>query len=69
MKRGLHNPTFKVTVALTAPRGKMTMSDIMRKFNVLPVRVTQWKKQLKCSAGVVFDEENQITDDHEWEVL
>jgi len=47
----------------------MTMSDIMKKFNVLPVQITHWKKQLKCSAGVVLDEENQITDDHEWEVL
>ena len=47
----------------------MTMAQMVKKFNVQAAQITQWKKQLMASAGAAFDKGDQITDDHEQEVL
>ena len=68
-KRRLHKPGFKATVALTAIRGEMTMAQRVKKFDVQAAQITQWKNQLMTSAEEAFDKGDQITDDHDQEVL
>ena len=68
-KRRLHKPEFKARVALTAIKGEMTMAEMVKKFDVQAVQITQWKKQLLASAGAAFDKGDQMTDDREQEVL
>ena len=68
-QRRLHKPGFKATVALTVIRGEMTMSQMVKKFDVQAAQITQWKNQLMNSAEVAFDKGDQITDDHDQEVL
>jgi len=68
-KRRLHKPEFKANVALTAIKGEMTMAEMVKKFDVQAVQITQWKKQLLASAGAAFDKGDQVADDHEQEVL
>ena len=68
-KRRLHKPEFKAKVALTAIKGEMTMAEMVKKFDVQAVQITQWKKQLLASAGAAFDKGDQVADDHEQEVL
>ena len=46
MKRRLHKPEFKAKVALAAVKGEMTLADMVKKFDVQPAQITQWKKQL-----------------------
>lgn len=43
-KRRLHKPEFKAKVALAAVKGEMTLSDMVKKFDVQPAQITQWKK-------------------------
>jgi len=68
-KRRLHKPGFKATVALTAIRGEMTMAQMVKKFDVQAAQITQWKNQLMESAEIAFDKGDQITDDHDQEVM
>lgn len=68
-KRRLHKPGFKATVALTAIRGEMTMAQMVKKFDVQAAQISQWKEQLMSTAEVAFDKGDQVTDDHEQEVL
>lgn len=68
-KRRLHKPGFKATVALAAIKGEMTMAQMVKKFDVQPAQITQWKKQLLSSAEAAFDKGDQAQSDHEQEVL
>ena len=43
-KRRLHKPEFKAKVALAAVKGEMTLADMVKKFDVQPAQITQWKK-------------------------
>jgi len=45
------------------------MSQMVKKFDVQAAQITQWKNQLMNSAEVAFDKGDQITDDHDQEVL
>ena len=45
-KRRLHKPEFKAKVALEAIKGELTMAEMVRKFDVQPTQITEWKKQL-----------------------
>ncbi len=65
----MHKPEFQAKVALTAIKGDLTMAEMVKKFDVQAVQITQWKKQLLASAGAVFDQGNQLADDHEQEIL
>ena len=68
-KRRLHKPGFKATVALTAIKGELTMSEMVKKFDVQAAQITQWKKQLLASAEVAFEKGDKVADGHEQEVL
>ena len=45
-KRRTHKPEFKAKVALTAIQGDLTMAELVKKFDVHPNQISEWKKQL-----------------------
>lgn len=54
-KRRRHDPQFKARVALEALRGIKTVQQIARDFEVHPMQVSAWKKQLLEQCGSVFE--------------
>ena len=44
--RRRHSADFKAKVASEALRGHKTQNEIASEYGVLPIQVTQWKKQL-----------------------
>lgn len=67
-KKKIPLPEFKATVALTALRGDMTTDAMVRKYNVMPAQIAEWRKQLVNSASSVFDEGTRMSIDHEQQV-
>ena len=53
-QRRTHKPEFKEKVALAVVQGNLTMAELVKKFDVHANQVTEWKKQLLCSAPEVF---------------
>lgn len=53
-QRRTHKPEFKEKVALAAVQGDLTMAELVKKFEVHAIQVTEWKKQLLCNAPQVF---------------
>lgn len=45
-KRRQHSAEFKARVALEAVKGLKTVNEIAREYEVHPVQVSQWKKDL-----------------------
>jgi transposase-like protein len=58
MKRNSYSPEFKAKVALEAMRGLLTANEIASKFEVHPVQVSQWKKELAENMGSIFERKN-----------
>ena len=58
----MHKPEFKAKVALAAVKGEMTLADMVKKFDVQPAQITQWKKQLLITASAAFDKDDKATD-------
>jgi len=55
MGRRKHSPDFKKKVALEAIRDQKTINQIANEFQVHPVQVSAWKKQLLESCSSVFE--------------
>ncbi len=55
MKRKSYSPEFKAKIALEAIKGVMTANEIGAKYEVHPVQISQWKKELLENAGSLFD--------------
>lgn len=55
MGRRKHSPDFKKKVALEAIREQKTINQIAKEFQVHPVQVSEWKKQLLVGCGSVFE--------------
>ena len=53
-KRRQHNPEFKARVGLGALKGIEPVHAIAAKYQVHPVQVTQWKKELLEQLPEVF---------------
>lgn len=53
-ERRTYSPDFKAKVALEAVRGKLTVNEIAKQFNVHPNQVGIWKKQLLESIADVL---------------
>lgn len=53
-KRRTHKPEFKAKVALTVLQGDLTMAELVKKFDVHPNQISEWKKQLLGGAPGVF---------------
>jgi len=54
-KRKIHGSEYKAKVGLEAIRGVKTINQIAQEFDVHPVQVGQWKKEIQEQAGKLFD--------------
>jgi putative transposase len=52
--RKRHSAAFKARVALEAARQDRTLAELARAFQVHPVQISQWKKQLLDGAESLF---------------
>ncbi|GIW96379.1 MAG: transposase [Pirellulaceae bacterium] len=53
-KRRVYTAAEKARVALAAVRGEGTLSELASRFQVHPVQVAKWKRQLLTQAAEVF---------------
>ncbi len=49
------SPEFKAKVALEALKEDQTLSEIAAKYELHPVQITDWKKQLSAGSSSVFE--------------
>jgi len=61
-KRRKHTAEFKAKVALEALKGMETVNQIAAKYEVHPVQVSSWKKDLLEGAGSLFERKNAKAD-------
>jgi transposase-like protein len=52
--RKKHSPAFKAKVALEAAKQAKTIADLAQQFQVHPVQISQWKKQLLDGMETLF---------------
>ncbi|PHR27386.1 MAG: hypothetical protein COA36_09160 [Desulfotalea sp.] len=57
-QRRKHSSEFKAKVALEAFRGLKTVSEIAAEYEVHPVMVSNWKKEMLTSLPDVFEKKN-----------
>jgi transposase len=50
---------FKAEVALEAIHGLLTVSELAQKYEVHPVQIAQWKKEVLSRASTLFEDEKQ----------
>ena len=55
-KRRRHSAAFKAKVALEATRQNKTVTELAKSFQVHPVQISQWKKQLLDGAESLFSD-------------
>ena len=53
-KRRQHSAEFKAKVALEACKEQKTINQLASEYEVHPVQISQWKKQLMDGLGQVF---------------
>jgi len=61
-QRRKHTAEFKAKVALEALKGMETVNQIAAKYEVHPVQVSNWKKELHEGAGSLFGRKNAKVD-------
>jgi transposase len=61
-QRRKHAAEFKARVALEAIRGLKTVSEIAAEYEIHPVMVSNWKKELLANVPVLFDDKKAKTD-------
>ena len=66
-KRRRHDPQFKARVALEALKGIKTVQQIARDFDLHPMQVTAWKKQLLEQSSSVFEAGGQQAGNEDFE--
>ena len=54
VKRKRHPASFKAKVALEAAKQTRTISELAKTFQVHPVQISQWKKQLLDGVETLF---------------
>jgi transposase-like protein len=62
--RRIYTENFKAKVALEAFRGVKTLSELSTTYNVHPVVIAQWKKQLLDRAPDIFKRSNGSKSDN-----
>lgn len=70
-KRRRHSAEFKFKVAVEALREQQTLSQLASRYELSPVQISQWKKQLLESGQDIFtrshkqkqNDEQQLVDD------
>lgn len=63
-QRRKHTPEFKARIALEAIKETKTVSQIAKEFEVHPVMVSAWKKDLLEHLPEVFEKKNTRKDKH-----
>ena len=53
--RKRHSPSFKAQVALEAAKQAKTIAELAKQFQVHPVQISQWKKQLLDGIETLFE--------------
>lgn len=61
-QRRKHSAEFKASVALEALKGMSTINEIAAKYEIHPVQVTNWKKELLDRVPEVFERKNAAKD-------
>ena len=61
-KRRKHSPEFKARVALEAIKGIKTVSEIAAEYEIHPVMVSNWKKEMLENAEAIFQRKNAAKD-------
>jgi transposase-like protein len=61
-QRRKHSAEFKATVALEALKGMNTVSEIAAKYEIHPVQVGNWKKELLERVPEIFERKNAARD-------
>ena len=61
-----HPAAFKARVALEAAKQTKTVAELAKAYQVHPVQISQWKKQLLDGDETLFREFCQIADRLEW---
>lgn len=61
-QRRKHTPEFKAKVALEAIKGTKTLSEISKEYEVHPVMVSAWKKDMMERLPEVFEKNNTRKD-------
>ena len=61
-KRRNHSPEFKARVALEAVQGIKTAAEIANEYEIHPVMVSNWKKELLEGLPKLFDQKTEKTD-------
>jgi transposase-like protein len=54
-KRRRHSPELKAKVALEAIKGLKTASELATEYEVHPVQISQWKRQLLDEVPEIFE--------------
>ncbi len=71
-QRRKHTAEFKARVAIEAVKGMKTMSEIAAEFEIHPVMVSNWKKEMVENLPEIFENKNarkDINSDREKEQL
>ena len=58
--RKKHSPAFKAQVALEAAKQSKTIADLAKQFQVHPVQISQWKKQLLDGMETLFQNGSRL---------
>jgi transposase-like protein len=58
-KRKVYKPEFKAKVALEAVKGRLTINQIAKEFEIHPVQVSTWKRQFLESLPQIFENPNR----------
>ena len=54
-RRKIHTPEFKAKMGLEALRGTKTINEIGQDYDVHPVQIGLWKKEIKAQAKTLFE--------------
>jgi transposase-like protein len=67
-QRKVYKPEFKAKVALEAVKGRLTINQIAKQFEVHPNQISKWKKQFLESLPQIFDNSKQSSSASEEEL-
>ena len=54
-RRKIHTPEFKAKMGLEALRGTKTINEIGQDYDVHPVQIGLWKKEIQAQAKTLFE--------------
>ena len=66
-KRRRHEPEFKARVAIEALKNTRTIQEIAKEFDIHPVQVSEWKKQMLESAPGAFGADRKKAHEEDFE--